>query len=774
MKIAVNLRQYYKGKIGGMENYLRNVIRGLRHHQMLIWVHASEVENVREFAPDAEIVGFPPERGLQVIEDGVRAGGFDLYFCPLLVLEPLVVQQPSAVMMPDVQHEFFPDFFDEPVLRWRKQTYEPTARNCDVLFTLSEHAKSTIVDRFKVRPEKIEVIHLDADAEFKKPAPNRPSPGFLKLGLPEQYMYFPANFWPHKNHSNILRALQQVVKGGFPDVHLVLSGSPAEFGRVEQEIAQLGLHRNVRMVGYLEKSLVPEVYRHALGLVFATKFEGFGIPLLEAFYSGTPALTSNAGSCVEVAGDAAILVDPLQPSSIADGMRRLITERELCKELIARGKERVKHFSWEKAVQLTERAFERITSADYRPHAPVQVESWPVISIVTPNFNMGQFLKETIDSVLSQDYPHVDYVVMDAASTDNSVDILRQYGTRLNWCSEKDRGQADAVNRGFHATNGEIFAFLNSDDTYLPGALGAVAKHFRNNPVVGMIYGEAYHVQLSGEVIARYPTEPFDLDRFQRQCFICQPAAFMKRDAFRNAGMMNVNMHFALDYELWMRIAKQYPVLKVDDYLATSRMHMDNKTLSKRRLVYQEIIGSVKAQFQYASYEWLHGYACYLLDRKDQYFDRSRPSLPSYALTLALGLHHNPGKRKRFVAEWQEMTGFGRPFHGRWDDGWISRKWLSEQKIPIEAEQVVISGKHVAPIGPIKLTFGLNGNQLHRQEVRSGEYVLVAPIPREYRGQTCRLHVETSRTWRPRANGDFRQLGCVVDGVRFETAGSRS
>jgi glycosyltransferase involved in cell wall biosynthesis len=770
MRIDVNLRQYYKGKIGGMENYLRNVLAGLTQHDLRIWVHEEEVEHVREFAPHADIRGITHERGLQTIEDAVRAGGFDLYYCPLLVLEPLVVEQPSAVMMPDVQHEFFPEFFDAGVLQWRRQTYGPTALNCDVLFTLSEHAKATIVEKFRVNPDKIRVIHLDADAEFKRPLPAVPTAAFLALRLPERYLYFPANFWPHKNHGNVLQALRQVLDGGAGDLHLVLSGSPADFGRVEKEIDRLGLRHAVRMLGYVDKALIPEIYQHALALLFATKFEGFGIPLLEAFYCGCPAITSNSGSCVEVAGDAAVLVDPLDPASIAAGVLRVAGDAALRAELVAKGTERVKQFSWKKAVDLTEQAFTEITRPDYRRHSPIQVESWPVIGIVTPTYNMAHFLEETIESVLSQDYPHVDYVVMDAGSKDGSVEILRKYGDRFRWASEKDRGQADAVNKGYHATTGEIFTFLNSDDTYLPGALSAIAKHFKANPGIGLIYGEAYHVKLNGEIIAPYPTQPFDLRTLNNQCYICQPAAFMLREAFANAGMMNVDMHFALDYELWIRIAKQYGVRKVDEFLATSRMHMDNKTLSKRRLVYQEILSTVKAQFQYAPYEWINGYACYLLDRKDQYFDRSKPSMASYALSLALGMYHNPGQRRRFLAEWQEMTGFGRKFTGRWEDGWISGLWRSDQTVPEDAAQLVLAGKHWAPGGPLFLTVKLNGKTVVREELASGAYALRAPVPAEVRGTTCRLEVETSRTWRPKENGDYRQLGCVVDAVQFETA----
>jgi glycosyltransferase involved in cell wall biosynthesis len=773
MKIAVNLRQYYKGKIGGMENYLRNVVRGLGHHHLLIWVHAEEVEHVREFAPNAEIIGVSHERAVEIIEEGVRQGDFDLFFCPLLVLEPLVSAKPSAVMMPDVQHEFFPEFFDSNVLQWRRQTYGPTALNADVVFTVSEHAKGTIVDKFRVAPEKIHVIHLDADPEFKRPLPTTPSAAFEKLQLPKKYFYFPANFWPHKNHANVLEALKLAIRGGMHDVHLVLSGSPADFGWVAKEISRLGLDKSVHMLGYVDKKLIPEIYQHALALLFATKFEGFGIPLLEAFWCGVPAITADSGSCVEVAGDAAILVDPLDPASIAAGMRRIAEDAGLRQELVAKGRRRVELFSWERAVELTEKAFAHVTSPEYQRPSRISVETWPVIGIVTPTYNMAHFLEETIESVLSQDYPHVDYVVMDAGSKDGSVEILKKYGDRLRWCSEKDGGQADAVNKGYHATSGELFTFLNSDDTYLPGALSKIATHFKNNPGVGMIYGEAYHVQLNGEIIAPYPTQPFDLRTLNNQCYICQPAAFMLREAFLNAGMMNTTMHFALDYELWIRIAKQYGVIKVDDFLATSRMHMDNKTLSKRRLVYQEILSTVKTQFRYAPYEWINGYACYLLDRKDQYFDRSQPTLASYGLTLLLGMYHNPGERKRFFAEWQERTGFGKKFTGRWEDGWISQVWNSEQQVPVGASQLVVRGKHWAPIGPIHLSVKLDGKLVHEAELAGGEYSITAALGEDLRGKNCRMTISTDRTWRPRQNGDYRQLGCVVDTVQFETTGTR-
>jgi glycosyltransferase involved in cell wall biosynthesis len=764
MRIAVNLRQFYKGKIGGMENYVRNVLAGLQHHAMTIWVHEDEVENVRAFAPNATIIGITHQQGASAIEKGLRAGAFDLFFCPLLVLEPLVVDIPSAVMMPDVQHEFFPEFFEAPVLQWRRQTYGPSALNTDVLFTLSEHAKSTIVEKFQIDPAKIAVIHLDADSTFKNAPKSTPSDAFLALKLPQKYLYFPANFWPHKNHANVLEALRLAVTQGESDLHLVLSGSPAGSESVRADVQRLGLKDRVHFCGYLDKALIPEVYRHSLALLFATKFEGFGIPLLEAFYSGAPAITANSGSCVEVAGDAAVLVDPLSPESIAQGILRLARDPDLRQDLVNKGKERVKAFSWERAVALTEEAFQKVTAPSYQRPSRISVEEWPRIGVVTPTYNMAEFLQETIDSVLSQDYPNLDYVVMDGGSKDDTVAILRKYEGKLRWCSERDKGQGDAINKGWHSLTGDIFAYLNADDTYLPNTLSTIAGHFKRNPGVGMIYGEAYHVDVTGKILDRYPTQPFDLETLNNQCYVCQPAAFLLREAYANAGMIDINMHYALDYDLWIRVAKRYGVRKVDEYFATSRMHMDNKTLSSRRKVYQEIIGTVRREYGYVPYEWINGYACYLLDKKDQYFDRSKPTLSSYALSLALGCYHNPHNLQRYWAEWRRMTGFGGQFTGRWEDGWISRRYESDLVVDPASRTLRISGKHFAPIQNLQLRVRLGGRTLkEKHPLASGPFVLELDLPQELKGKQWPLVIESNTTWRPRQNGDYRQLACIID-----------
>jgi glycosyltransferase involved in cell wall biosynthesis len=283
--------------------------------------------------------------------------------------------------------------------------------------------------------------------------------------------------------------------------------------------------------------------------------------------------------------------------------------------------------------------------------------SLPLVSIVTPTYNMGRFLPETIESVLSQDYPNIEYIVMDGASTDNTLDVLRRYEGRLQWFSEKDRGQSDAINKGFLRSRGEIFTFLNSDDTYLPGAVSRAVEAFLKHPEAGVVYGDAYYTAEDNSIIRQYPVDPYDYHRLGTLCHICQPAAFLRAEAFRQAGMLDTNLHLTLDYDLWLKISERWPMVKIDHFLANSRMWADNKTLSKRLITFQEVVRILKKHRGYVPLNWLYGYAAFLRDGKDGFYEFSTPSIATYALTFLMGLRHNPLKLGRFLGECAREAG---------------------------------------------------------------------------------------------------------------------
>ena len=293
--------------------------------------------------------------------------------------------------------------------------------------------------------------------------------------------------------------------------------------------------------------------------------------------------------------------------------------------------------------------------------------SLPLISIVTPTYNMGRFLEETIQSVLSQDYPNIEYIVMDAGSTDETLAILKKYEDRLQFHSGPDRGTADAINKGFARSHGSVFAYLNADDIYLPGAVSTAMQALASEPEAAVVYGNANWVDQNGGLLAPYPVLPFDAALLAQECFISQPAAFVRREAFEAAGRMDPDLQFAYDYDLWIRVARLYPMRKIDAVLATSRMHQDNKTVGQRRGVLRETLRLLQAHYGYVPFQTAHGYASYLVDGRDQFFEPLRPSIFKYALSLFVGLRYNPRRPFRFVREWasvMSMAGLARRWHG--------------------------------------------------------------------------------------------------------------
>jgi glycosyltransferase involved in cell wall biosynthesis len=272
----------------------------------------------------------------------------------------------------------------------------------------------------------------------------------------------------------------------------------------------------------------------------------------------------------------------------------------------------------------------------------------PLVSIVTPCFNAARFLEETIESVLGQEYPALEYVVMDGGSTDGTLEILKRYEGRLEWRSEPDNGQADAVNRGFELTHGEIFAFLNADDTYVPGAVARAVEGFARNPEAAVIYGDAWHVDENGKRISRYPVEEFDAKRLARRCIICQPAAFIRREAFAGAHGLDARLRFSLDYDLWIRLASRQNttggatgLVKMEAELACSRLHKDAKTVGQTEAALHETIEVLRRHYGYAPFNWVYGYVHHRLSGESLAASAPRVSLASAGRALLLGLGYN-------------------------------------------------------------------------------------------------------------------------------------
>lgn len=204
----------------------------------------------------------------------------------------------------------------------------------------------------------------------------------------------------------------------------------------------------------------------------------------------------------------------------------------------------------------------------------------PRVTLVTPSYNAADYLRAAIDSVLAQDYPDIEYLVMDGGSMDGTVELLTSYGERIRWVSEKDGGQSDAIARGFERTSGEILGWLNADDLLKPGAVRAAVEALRANPQAALVYGRADFIDAKGRYLAPCTVvEPYSRRRLLHYGdYIIQPAAFFTRQAYTAVGGLDNSLNWAMDWDLWLRLAREHDFVFIEKELASYRWLGSNKT----------------------------------------------------------------------------------------------------------------------------------------------------------------------------------------------------
>jgi glycosyltransferase involved in cell wall biosynthesis len=233
----------------------------------------------------------------------------------------------------------------------------------------------------------------------------------------------------------------------------------------------------------------------------------------------------------------------------------------------------------------------------------------PSMTVVTPSFNQAAYIRRTIESVLSQNVPGLEYLIFDAGSKDGTREILAEYHGRASIVIEPDKGQADAVNKGLGRARGDVIGWLNSDDVYYEGACRRVLEELSAHPETDVLYGEADHIDAQDRVIEPYYTESFDYDRLKEVCFICQPATFFRRRVVDELGLLRTDLRYCMDYEYWLRICASRPPRFVAQKLAGSRLHAETKTLGSREPVHREILTMLRERFGAPPTRWVYNLA---------------------------------------------------------------------------------------------------------------------------------------------------------------------
>jgi glycosyltransferase involved in cell wall biosynthesis len=254
------------------------------------------------------------------------------------------------------------------------------------------------------------------------------------------------------------------------------------------------------------------------------------------------------------------------------------------------------------------------------------------ISIVMPTLNQGNFINESLKSIFSQSMPGLEVIVVDGASTDNTISTLqdwqKKYPEQFKWFSIKDSGPAEAINRGLDLATGEIIGWLNSDDLYQKNTLLKVIDFFKNNPASSLVYGEGEHINENGDLIDRYPTKTPEtsIDDFLEGSFICQPTVFIRRSTLSKIGKLDVSLKVAFDFDWWIRFFKIIPneIGFIHDVLASSRLHEKCLTKRERRLVALEGMQVLKRHFDHAPITWALTYIDEVCDAYP-FIDDERP-----------------------------------------------------------------------------------------------------------------------------------------------------
>lgn len=226
-------------------------------------------------------------------------------------------------------------------------------------------------------------------------------------------------------------------------------------------------------------------------------------------------------------------------------------------------------------------------------------ENLPLVTVITPAYNQGIFLRDTIESVLSQDYPNIELLVLNDGSTDNTEEILKEYTGRIKWETQPNMGQTPTINKGWKQTTGEIITWLNSDDTYLPGAVKAGVDYLLAHSETGIVFADSVFTEADGTHLNRTrPVPPFDYKEFVTACEnpISQPSSFIRRSVMEKAGELDPRFYYFMDWDFWLRAGLYCKIDHVDGVWSTYRLHAESKTVSQSKKAAPEL------QYMYDKY----------------------------------------------------------------------------------------------------------------------------------------------------------------------------
>lgn len=346
----------------------------------------------------------------------------------------------------------------------------------------------------------------------------------------------------------------------------------------------------------------------------------------------------------------------------------------------------------------------------------------PPVTVVTPSFNQGQFIRATIESVLSQGYENLEYIVMDGGSTDATSAIVRDYASRLTFISEPDRGQSHAINKGFRMARGEYVAWLNSDDIFLPGAIGTAATELREHPNAGAVYGDGFLIDREGNRTGRFPfAEPFNLWKLVHLSdYVLQQTVFFRRSVFDRVGFLDEDLEFVMDWEILIRIGKRFDLRYVPVEMGCLREYPEAKSFAGGERRVEEIARMMRS---HAGRKYPPGLVVYGLDTyRKLWCERMQARSPRLLKPASNAI--------RWLVNGACCRLIGHQILK--SQGWSPDRWIGKRlnlMAPEGASHIVLSGFNPEqPSTPTQFDILVDGDQTAIVHVPSGDFRLTVEL----------------------------------------------
>lgn len=390
----------------------------------------------------------------------------------------------------------------------------------------------------------------------------------------------------------------------------------------------------------------------------------------------------------------------------------------------------------------------------------------PLVTVVTPSFNQGRFIRETIESVLSQDYPRIEYIIMDGGSTDDTAAVVADYLDRLTFISEPDRGQTHAINKGFAMARGEIVAWLNSDDIFLPHAVSHAVAALAGDSTLGMVYGEGYQMDIDGKIISRFAsTQAFDLWRLVYvSAYILQQTVFFRKAALDAIGPLDETLVYGMDWEIFMRLCKAFPVKYIPEYMGSIREYPTAKSFAGGGRRFQELAQIMR---RHGARRFPPGYFVYGLTTYEPIWraqiaartPRFLERIGHRALALLTRTAHHIIRHNAHSAQ------------GWFSDGWAARETHLMMPAPRGSFLILdISLPEWVPFDRQTLTCEAEGVTFAQESFGKGVFSIAIAVPRRHWDNTFEFTIRAASTFRPVEEGSHlkRRLAYLLHGVRYE------